>query len=169
MSILASFLEFHTPPTEFLESIQDLLATIKSIFWYKLISKIQACYNLAIISYILICATYICKAWSVSESILIEKVTGRDFEFICLKQGQIKSKTVETYLLILKSYYVDCNFFTYTFLSSYIDYILSDVWYFFPYIKKDYLLIIKKFFENITLVIPILIEDYNIKTTCKVA
>ena len=169
MSTLAGPLEFNAPPAEFLDSIQDLSAPAKTLLWYGLTPKTRAGYNSAINSYTLFCATHVCKAWPASEPILIEWVTGRVFGSASPKQGQIKPRTVETYLSALKSYHVDRNFPTHAFSSPRIHRILSGARSLFPHIKKDRLPITKEILEKITSVIPISIEDLNIDTAFKVA
>ena len=162
-------MEFNAPPSEFLTSIQGLSAPAKILFWYGLTPKTRVGYNSAINSYTLFCPTYGYKAWRASESILIEWVTGRVYGSTAPKQGQIRPKTVKTYISALKSYHLNYNFPTHAFSSPRIHRILSGAQLLFSNTKKDRLPITKNILEKIISVIPILIGDLNIDTAFKVA
>ena len=117
MSTLAGPLEFNAPPAEFIDSVPDLSVPAKTLLWYGLSPKTRLGYNSAINSYTLFCATRGAKAWPASEPVLIEWVTGRVFGSAAPKQGQIKPKTVKSYISALKSYHVDRNLDTQAFSS----------------------------------------------------
>ena len=99
----------------------------------------------------------------------MEWVTGRVFGSAEPKQGQIKPKTVKSYLSALKSYHVDRNLDTQAFSSPRVNRMLSGARSLFPQIKKERLPITKDVLEQVTSVVPISIEDLNIDTAFKVA
>lgn len=170
MSSLAGPLEFNAPPSEFLDALEHLSFSAKTLLWYGLNPKTRKGYNTAVASYALFCATHsISLPWSASELALIEWITGRIFGSSMPRQGQIKLDTMQGYLSALRSYHVDYHFSIHSFASPRIDRILNGGRYLFPHLKKERLPITKDILRKITLVSSVSILDVNIDTAFKVA
>lgn len=170
MSSLAGPLEFNAPSAEFLNALEHLSLSAKTLLWYGLNPKTRKGYNAAVTSYALFCATHnIPSPWPASKIALIEWVTGWIFGSNMPKQGQIKPNTAQGYLSALRSYHIDHGFSIHSFSSLRVDRILNGGRYLFPHLKKERLPITKDILEKITSIFPVSIQDLNIDTAFKVA